>query len=1314
MADSTLKRGIEAAKAGQIEKARVLLARAVRTEPDNEQAWLWLAGVVDGEWEKLYCLRQAQRVNPTNQTVVRAVRALRWHLDSAGAIRQAKAGEGEGMSVATPDPVAATAVASVREEECERAPSPRRNALTIGLAFLAQRLLFGALILAVISFLSYLGLEMAEGVPLGKAFADAAWKTASYAARLARGDLGTSVAGSVTYAPVPVADVLPGILGRSLGLLAISLAFATLIGVLLGIWAARHRHTGWSVVMLLASVTGVSVPSFFAALLLQLLVIRWTRSVGRPLLPVGGFGWDKRLVLPALVLAARPIAQIARITFVSLGGVLDHDYVRTAHSKGLSSRLVMGRHVLRNAAIPILTTIGVSLRYSLSSLPVVEFFFNWTGMGFMLLKAIARRDDNMSVALVLCLGALFILVNLALESVYRLIDPRLRQRVTRAEQRERENLLQVLQSAFVGAVDWFAHTRLLRWLLGRATSSEPSPFREVLEQRGITVDVRAQEHVVERRRAWLRGTLGNVSFVLGAVIVAMLVVMVLLGPSLTPYSPYTTRGLEYSDGKLTVPPFAPDATYLWGTDAMGRDIFSLVIAGAQQTLLLVVLVVAARMLLGFVLGSLAGWLNGSWVDRSLLALSEIVSAFPTLLLSMTLILALGIRQGMRPFVLALSFVGWGEIMQFVRGEVMSVRVKPFIESAVATGLRTPRVIWSHVLPNLLPALISIAALEMGAVLMLLGELGFVGIFVGGGAFAELHIDAPPYHYSDVPEWGALLSNVRLYARAYPWTAVYPTLAFFVSILGFNLFGEGIRRMIETVGIGLTRLVNRYTVTAAVIAVVGIAWARGYTGSMAYYRRQAASFSGLQAMSYLEALSDPAFEGRALGTEGYAAAGDYIARMFESVGLQSGGEDLGYFQTQERSFELLDGVPKLSIVGDDRTWTYRKDYAEYPTQARNLGAFRGRVRALAMGELTLVRTSYAGSSLRAFVDMDMTGDVIMLLSERDAAYLQWIGVDGALVVAEDERDIQRRDTLSSKSPLWRVYGTGRAQGRDTPVLWIDKAVADRLLQGTGHTVDDLRREAALLGQDQVREWKTDTTVEIEIQGSIVEKAPARHVIGQLPGESDSRYGGINAQTIVVLAQYDNPPPSPDGELYPGANDNASGVAVMAEVARTMRETGYQPYRTFLFIAYSGEGLVGGEPVSPSDVRKFLQARPGFSSNLDIEAIVHLRGLGSETGQKLALAANGSRRLLSLFEASARWMGVQTTPGSETVDISIVFEDKSRRERGQDAPELTMSWEGWEERARMPADTPDAISVEQLERAGRVLTLALMTMGREIDY
>jgi hypothetical protein len=369
--------------------------------------------------------------------------------------------------------------------------------------------------------------------------------------------------------------------------------------------------------------------------------------------------------------------------------------------------------------------------------------------------------------------------------------------------------------------------------------------------------------------------------------------------------------------------------------------------------------------------------------------------------------------------------------------------------------------------------------------------------------------------------------------------------------------------------------------------------------------------------------------------------------------------------------------------------------------------------LLYGEQTWVRTTYSLIP-KGLSQVDLAGTTLLIIDDREVGHLLHVGLGGLLVVAEDKTALSRRHTLSTRDPTWRIYGTGRQVGVDAPTLWISEATADRLLQGSSHTVESLRQQSAQLEPDEVRLLPTGATVSIDVPGTLVDKSPAQHVIGHLPGESDSRYGGINAQAIVVLAQYDSPPIGPRGTLHPAANDNAAGVALLSEVARTMRDTGYQPYRTLLFIAYSGEGLEGGEPVNPSDVRKFLQAKTGFASSLEIEAIVHLRGLGTTDGKTLALAASGSRRLAKLFERSARQMGVRARQASEPVDLSIVFEEKSRGERGQEAPEITLTWEGWQATSRTAEDTAERLSADQLDRAGRALTLALMVLGRELQY
>ena len=371
----------------------------------------------------------------------------------------------------------------------------------------------------------------------------------------------------------------------------------------------------------------------------------------------------------------------------------------------------------------------------------------------------------------------------------------------------------------------------------------------------------------------------------------------------------------------------------------------------------------------------------------------------------------------------------------------------------------------------------------------------------------------------------------------------------------------------------------------------------------------------------------------------------------------------------------------------------------------MGQAQGKVRFLTMGDLT----SGLWGDYPLLKNKDFSDEILLVLSARDASYLQEVPRGGVLVVAEDAGELGRRYTLSARDPHWTSFG-GRPSGKDTPMLWISEATADRLLKGTGYTVADLRRRAEELSRDEMMNLPVETGVSIDVQGTVHEKLPVRNVIGHMPGLSAE----LDDQLIVVLAHYDNPPPTPDGEPYPAANDNASGVAVMLETIRAMREAGYQPYKTILFVAYSGEGLEGGEWVSRPEISKLLQAKYGFSTAFDLEAVVTLRGLGAGQGDGLVLSAGGSTRLADLFETSARRMGVKASRAEDTVDISIVFEDKSYVEGGQEAPNIRMSWEGWEATSRLPADTLETISKDKLERAGRALALALMTMGRETQY
>jgi len=268
------------------------------------------------------------------------------------------------------------------------------------------------------------GISRLELIPaVGRALRN----TRTYVASLPRGTLGSVWLGEGRRrAPVPVTAVLADTYTKSMGLLLFSLLIAAALGVTAGSLAAIWEGSILSTGVLTATLLGVSLPSFFTALLLQVIEIVWYRRTGLRLVPVGGFGWDAHIVLPALVLAARPLAQIARVTCVSMSEAAHQDFVRTAWAKGLSPKQIWGDHVLPNAAVSILTALGLSMRFSLGSLPVVEYFFGWPGLGATLLAAIRARQLNLLVTLALAIGVTFMMVNLVLDLAYRLIDPRLR------------------------------------------------------------------------------------------------------------------------------------------------------------------------------------------------------------------------------------------------------------------------------------------------------------------------------------------------------------------------------------------------------------------------------------------------------------------------------------------------------------------------------------------------------------------------------------------------------------------------------------------------------------------------------------------------------------------------------------------------------------------------------------------------------------------------------------------------------------------------------------------------------------------------
>jgi len=203
---------------------------------------------------------------------------------------------------------------------------------------------------------------------------------------------------------------------------AAALLISTVLAIPLGVASATHKNGAVDHASRLASLFLQSMPSFWLGLMLILL---FAVELGG-LLPAFGSGGLRHLILPAVTLAAAPLAQNVRLIRSGMLEVLQQDYVRTARAKGLAERFVIYRHALRNAAIPVITVTGLSLGFMLSGAVIVETVFSWPGMGRLIVQAVPGRDFPVIQAGVFVFALIFVGLNLIVDLLYSVVDPRVR------------------------------------------------------------------------------------------------------------------------------------------------------------------------------------------------------------------------------------------------------------------------------------------------------------------------------------------------------------------------------------------------------------------------------------------------------------------------------------------------------------------------------------------------------------------------------------------------------------------------------------------------------------------------------------------------------------------------------------------------------------------------------------------------------------------------------------------------------------------------------------------------------------------------
>jgi peptide/nickel transport system permease protein len=301
------------------------------------------------------------------------------------------------------------------------------------LIFVVRRLLLTIPVLLGVLFVVMLTMDLIPGDPVALMLGDAGTKEniarfrehlgldrplpvryARYLGQVATGDLGRSIQQSR-----PVVDELADAWPATLQLATVALALAAVVGIATGVVSAVWPNSFFDAISRLSSLFGLSMPVFWTGLVLIVVFAFWL-----PWLPVGGVGSPAHLVLPAVTLALPSIAMIARMTRSSVLEVLREDYVRTARAKGVGERLVVAKHALRNAAIPILTLVGLQAGQLMGGAVLTETVFAWPGLGRLMVKAIFARDYVLLQGAVLIFAMAFVVINLVVDLSYGVLDPR--------------------------------------------------------------------------------------------------------------------------------------------------------------------------------------------------------------------------------------------------------------------------------------------------------------------------------------------------------------------------------------------------------------------------------------------------------------------------------------------------------------------------------------------------------------------------------------------------------------------------------------------------------------------------------------------------------------------------------------------------------------------------------------------------------------------------------------------------------------------------------------------------------------------------
>ena len=601
------------------------------------------------------------------------------------------------------------------------------------MGYFLRRLAATLPVMAVVSVLVFLLIHLSPGDPAALIAGDLAtgedieklrialglnqplWQQfAIWVGKLARGDLGTSI-----FTQVPVTELLGQRLEPTASIAALTMLITLVIAVPLGTLAAYRAGSWIDRLVMLFAVLAFSLPVFLIGYLLIYgfaIQLQWFPVQGYVRFAEDPGRWLQSLVLPCVNLALVYIALITRMTRATVLEVLHEDYIRTAWAKGLGVLPVLG-HALRNAAIPIATTVGVGIALLIGGVVVTETVFAIPGVGRLVIDSVQRHDYPVIQSVLLLSAGVYVLINLLIDLSYRLFDPRIQ------------------------------YSR---------PCPPPCPLPE---------DLPGAADPVPRRWRWLRK---HPTLIIGALLLIVVAVISLAAPWIATHDPQDLDPLTRMQGA--------SAEHYFGTDALGRDVFSRAVWGGRVSLIVGISVAVLATVAGVLLGLTAGFVR--WTDGPIMRVMDGLMAIPGILLAIALMAVT--QASLTTVIVAITIPEIPRVARLVRSLALTLREQLFVEAAHAVGTRLPVILWRHVLPNIVAPLVVQATFVAASAVLIEAALSFLGVGVP----------------AQTPSWGNMMAEGRNFVAVAFHIILYPGILLALTVLAINLLGDGLRDALD--------------------------------------------------------------------------------------------------------------------------------------------------------------------------------------------------------------------------------------------------------------------------------------------------------------------------------------------------------------------------------------------------------------------------------------------------------------------------------------------------------------------------------------